>query len=89
MYLNDLHNVFDSWYLAMAAYNAGERRIMNAIMSGKTRNFWELVELKKLPPETINYIPKFIAAATIGQNLLKSMASLKLKIKIIYSNQFQ
>ena len=71
MYLNDLHNVFDSWYLAMAAYNAGERRIMNAIMSGKTRNFWELVELKKLPPETMNYIPKFIAAATIGQNLEK------------------
>ena len=54
----------------MAAYNAGERRIMNAIMSGKTRNFWELVELKKLP-ETMNYIPKFIAAATIGQNLEK------------------
>ena len=68
MYLNDLHNVFDSWYLAMAAYNAGERiNRMNAIMSGKTRNFWELAELKKLPPETMNYIPKFIARQQLGK----------------------
>lgn len=66
LYLKDLYNVFNSWYLAMAAYNAGESRIMNAIMSGNSRNFWELANKRKLPRETMNYTPKFIAATTIG-----------------------
>lgn len=68
MYLNDLHNVFDSWYLAMAAYNAGEMRIMRAIMRGKTRDFWALAKGNFLPSETMNYIPKFLAATIIGSD---------------------
>jgi membrane-bound lytic murein transglycosylase D len=68
LYLADLHNVFQSWYLAMAAYNAGEMRIMSAIMGGNSRDFWTLVKAKKLPRETMRYVPKFIAAATIGEN---------------------
>jgi membrane-bound lytic murein transglycosylase D len=67
-YLSDLHNVFQSWYLAMAAYNAGEMRIMTAIMSGNSRDFWELVRNRKLPRETMEYIPKFLAAVIIGHN---------------------
>ncbi|SMF28523.1 LysM peptidoglycan-binding domain-containing protein [Pseudobacteriovorax antillogorgiicola] len=68
MYLNDLNNVFDSWYLAMAAYNAGELRILRAIMKAKTRDFWQLARGNYLPDETMNYIPKFLAALTIGSN---------------------
>ncbi len=68
IYLSDLNNVFNSWYLAMAAYNAGEMRIMNAIMRGKSRDFWELVRQKVLPAETMDYIPKFLAAYMIGKN---------------------
>ena len=71
LYLNDLHRVFQNWYLAMAAYNAGEGRILGAVMRGKSRDFWELVEKKKLPRETMNYIPKFLAATTIGHNPTK------------------
>jgi len=67
-YLKNLHTVFQSWYLAMAGYNAGERRILNAIMAGGSRNFWELVEKKALPPETRNYVPKFLAAVIIGKH---------------------
>jgi membrane-bound lytic murein transglycosylase D len=68
LYLADLNNVFNSWYLAMAAYNAGEGRIMNAIMRGKTRDFWELVRKKALPSETMDYIPKVLAAYMVGKN---------------------
>jgi membrane-bound lytic murein transglycosylase D len=68
MYLSDLNNVFDSWYLALSAYNAGEMRIMNAIMRGKSRDFWQLVKDKQLPSETMDYIPKFMAAFLIGTN---------------------
>lgn len=69
MYLKDLNNVFQNWYLAMAAYNAGEGRILGAIMRSNTRDFWEMVRKRSLPSETLNYIPKFIAATTIGHNL--------------------
>ena len=66
LYMKDLYNVFHSWYLAVAAYNAGEGRIMNTIMRSKTRDFWEMARRKVLPNETMNYIPKFIAATMIG-----------------------
>ena len=68
LYLKDLHNVFQSWYLAMAAYNAGEMRILGAIMRSGSRDFWTLVKKKALPKETMEYIPKFLAAAIIGHN---------------------
>ncbi len=67
-YLKDLYNVFGSWHLAMAAYNAGEYRIVRAVLNGKSRNFWELVKKKVLPSETADYVPKFLAAVEIGQN---------------------
>ncbi|MEH0862528.1 MULTISPECIES: lytic transglycosylase domain-containing protein [Halobacteriovorax] len=68
-YLKDLYNVFNSWELAIAAYNCGEIRVLRAIMKGRTRNFWELVDRKLLPRETRNYVPKFLAAAYVGENL--------------------
>ena len=67
-YLRDLYNVFGSWHLAMAAYNAGEIRVLRAVFKGRTRNFWDLIEAKALPRETANYVPKFLAVVLIGQN---------------------
>jgi membrane-bound lytic murein transglycosylase D len=66
--LRDLHRQFDSWYLAMAAYNAGPGRIRGAIRRARTRDFWELVEKNRLPRETMDYVPKFLAARYIGEN---------------------
>ncbi len=71
LYMKDLYNVFQSWYLAVAAYNAGEGRVMNTIMRSKTRDFWEMARRHALPTETMNYIPKFIAATMIGNDLAK------------------
>lgn len=67
-YFRDLYNIFNSWELALSAYNAGEGRIMRAVMRGKSRDFWVLADKGVLPEETINYVPKFIAAAVIGEN---------------------
>lgn len=69
LYMKDLYNVFQDWYLALGAYNAGEGRILGSIMRSKTRDFWEMVRKRSLPVETMNYIPKFIAATTIGHDL--------------------
>lgn len=68
-YLQDLYNIFGSWHLAMAAYNAGEYRVLSAVVRGKSRDFWELADLKVLPRETIEYVPKFIAATFIDAQL--------------------
>ncbi len=66
--LRDLYRDFRSWYLAMAAYNAGPGRIRSAIRRAKTNDFWELVERRMLPRETMEYVPKFLAARYIGEN---------------------
>jgi membrane-bound lytic murein transglycosylase D len=62
-YLTDLYNEFDNWYLAMAAYNAGEGRIRRATRLHQTSDFWQL---HSLPRETRNYIPYYLAATIIA-----------------------
>jgi membrane-bound lytic murein transglycosylase D len=69
-HLRDLHERYGSWYLALAAYNAGVGRIDGAIRRGKSRNFWTLANRRPrvLPQETMQYVPKFLAAVMIGKN---------------------
>lgn len=67
-HLRDLYNIFGSWELALAAYNAGPQRIMGIIIQGSHREYWKLSEMGILPKETMDYIPKFIAAVMIGEN---------------------
>src|SRR6185312_9379234 len=42
--------------------------VQKEVMNTYTRDFWELARKKRFPKETINYIPKFIAAKMIGNN---------------------
>lgn len=65
-YLKYLHNLFDSWSLAMASYNAGEGRVGRALKSTGSKDFWSLMGTRKIKPETKNYVPKFIAARLIA-----------------------
>lgn len=68
-YLKELHQIFGSWYLAAASYNAGEGKVLNAVRRDRSRNFWELARKKKnFRPETRNYVPKIIAAALITKD---------------------
>jgi membrane-bound lytic murein transglycosylase D len=71
MYFKDLHNVFSSWELALSAYNAGEYGIIRRIMKHGTRDFYELSRNKQLPSETINYVPKVLAAMHVVENAEK------------------
>jgi membrane-bound lytic murein transglycosylase D len=67
-YLKDLYLMFESWYLAASAYNAGEYKIMRAIEELKTNNYWRICTTRLLRRETKDYVPKLIAAAIIGKN---------------------
>jgi membrane-bound lytic murein transglycosylase D len=68
-YLKTLHNLFGSWELATAGYNAGEGKIGRAIRMYKTKDFWKISRGRYLKPETKNYVPKIMALAIIGKNL--------------------
>lgn len=67
-FLGSLYNQFGSWELALASYNAGPGRIQQAInrnkAAGLPTDYWSL----KLPQETMNYVPRFIAVAQIIKN---------------------
>jgi membrane-bound lytic murein transglycosylase D len=66
-YLGKLHEMFEGdWHLALAAYNAGERRVMGAQGYNKRRGRSERYEdLSTLKAETRNYVPKLIAFAHV------------------------
>jgi membrane-bound lytic murein transglycosylase D len=68
LYLKDLFNQFGCWYLAAAAYNAGEKRIERSIEKHETSDFWELMKYNTLPRETREYIPRLLAAALIAKD---------------------
>jgi membrane-bound lytic murein transglycosylase D len=67
-YFKGLYSIFGSWYLSMASYNVGENRVKREIMQNYTRDFWDLARKRRLPRETINYVPKFVAAKLIAKN---------------------
>ncbi len=64
-FLTSLYNQFGSWELALAAYNAGPGRIQRAInanrAAGLPTDYWSL----RLPTETMNYVPRFMAVAQV------------------------
>ncbi|MCX7770728.1 MAG: transglycosylase SLT domain-containing protein [Proteobacteria bacterium] len=66
-YLKDLYEMFGSWDLALAAYNAGEGKIMRIINSKGTNDFWEVIKHKKVKRETKEYVPRFVAASLIAK----------------------
>lgn len=66
-YLEKLNKIFDGdWHLALAAYNAGERRILRAQEYNRRRGRpTDFAHLKSYKRETQNYVPKLIAMTNI------------------------
>jgi membrane-bound lytic murein transglycosylase D len=66
-YLGDLYGMFGHWFLAQAAYNAGEARVARAIQRARTSDFWALTQTRHLPDETKMFVPQILAATVISQ----------------------
>lgn len=60
-YLKDLYALFGDWPLALAAYNAGEDRVQQALDRHGARDFWALSRRSALPEETRRYVPAVLA----------------------------
>ncbi len=67
-YLSRLYSEFGDWYLAVAAYNAGEGRIQAAMKTYNTNDFWDIAGSEGIYLETKRYVPKLIAAILIARN---------------------
>jgi membrane-bound lytic murein transglycosylase D len=69
-YLDWLRARFGSWYLGIAAYNAGPARIerlLELYADGRTGDeelYWQI--LRHLPRETREYVPRLIATALLA-----------------------
>lgn len=58
-YLKDLHNRFDDWPLAIAAYNGGEGRVSKLLKKSSSHNLDAISD--NLPSQTQMYVPKVLA----------------------------
>lgn len=79
-YLKKLHKRFGDWLLVIAAYNAGDSRVQQAInMSNGSKDFWEVS--KFLPHETINYVPRVLAATVVMATQIEKTNNLSYDIE--------
>ncbi len=67
-YLRDLYDLFGTWPLAMAAYNAGEGKVMRALQKAQAETFWDIAKTKLIRSETKHYVPRIMAATVIARN---------------------
>ena len=71
-YLQELHDIFGDWKTVLAAYNCGEGRVLREIRRQNINyldDFWDLYQ--RLPRETAQYVPRFLATLHIIENMEK------------------
>jgi hypothetical protein len=66
-YLAFLYARYGDWALALAAYNAGERRVDRALRRGRSVDFWQLADRRLLPRISREYVPHFLAVVRVTE----------------------
>ena len=78
-YLQKLHDEFNDWYLAFAAYNWGEGSVRRAIAANRKRGLPTDYLSLAMPAETRNYVPKLQAV----KNIVRDPESHNLELALI------
>ncbi len=68
VFLRQLHDAFDSWPLALAAYNAGEGRVRRTLQARDATTFAEIAH--SLPTETRLYVPRVLATLAVREGIM-------------------
>jgi len=63
-YLRRLYDLFGDWPLALAAYNAGEQRVLDELQEQRVSSYYDLA----LPAETERFVYKIVAVKIILTN---------------------
>ncbi|HEY0943986.1 MAG TPA: transglycosylase SLT domain-containing protein [Opitutaceae bacterium] len=66
-YLRTLYRRFESWPLALAAYNAGEGRVGRLLAKSEAKTFDGIADA--LPAETQMYVPKVFATVAVREGI--------------------
>ncbi|MEM1347682.1 MAG: transglycosylase SLT domain-containing protein, partial [Myxococcota bacterium] len=67
-YLKHLYEKYDSWPLALAAYNGGAGRVSGEMRRLNTNSYWALVRHQGMHEEARRYVSKIMTAALIHKN---------------------
>jgi membrane-bound lytic murein transglycosylase D len=67
-YLTSLHDRFESWPIAMAAYNAGGGYTRGQLRQYNLNDFWAMGDYGAIYSDTRRYVYRIIASAIIGEN---------------------
>lgn len=67
-YLAMLHDRYEDWPLALAAYNAGEGRVDRALKRLPDADYWDLIAAHRLSAITRDYVPRFFATVRMAES---------------------
>ena len=67
-FLKHLYEEYNDWYIALACYNGGPRRVAKAMRVLQTADFFTINRSHHIRPETKNYVPAFLASLIIARS---------------------
>ena len=83
-YLQKLHDMFDDWHLALAAYNWGEGSVSKALARNKARGLPLTYADLQMPTETRYYVPKLQAV----KNIVAQPELFSVQLPLIHNHPF-
>lgn len=67
-YYRDLYDMFGSWMLAFAGYNAGHGHVRGEVRDANATDFWEMDESETLYSNARRYAMRILTIAIVDQN---------------------
>ncbi len=67
-FLKHLYGEYNDWYIALACYNGGPRRVERAMRALQTADFFTINRSRHIRRETKNYVPAFLASLIIARS---------------------